>query len=376
MQINTNTTGMEAGLTVATDKNGRDHCVVVVKGTFVVGRNGEVNPAEKQEPLVATDVHYGDPGVTSVKYECEFAMFKPRADVIVNGEAVAPDGRPVRDLTVTLEIGTTRKAIRVVGDRRWERGILGITAPEPAPFLTMPLVYERAFGGSDHSHPSPRYHGSEVRNLVGVGFHRNSDPETIEGQPLPNLEHLRHPMRVWSDTAPPVGFGSISRNWQPRLKHAGTYDERWMKERLPFLPRDFDEQYFLSAPPDQQVPFLRGGEGVRCLNMTPEGVFEFRVPSFDVPILFVFRFPEREIPASPNLDTLIVEPALRRFQAIWRANVPLGRKLNALREVIVGPMPEPEAMSQSNDQRSFQSLAQLAEWNSTRGGLLSRNLKK
>ena len=28
-----NTTGMEAGLSVATDREGRDHCIVVIKGT-------------------------------------------------------------------------------------------------------------------------------------------------------------------------------------------------------------------------------------------------------------------------------------------------------------------------------------------------------
>ena len=128
MQINANSTGMEAGLTVATDKDGRDHCVVVVKGTFEVGRDGECRPAEKQEPLVFADVHRGDPGSTSLEYECEFALFKPRADVIINGTAVAPKGKPVQELTVALEVGPTRKEIRVVGDRRWERGILGFSA--------------------------------------------------------------------------------------------------------------------------------------------------------------------------------------------------------------------------------------------------------
>src|SRR5208283_338597 len=113
MQINTNTTGMEAGLTVATDKEGRDHCVVVVKGTFDVGDSGHPRPAEKQEPLVLTDLHHGDPASTSIKYECEFAMFKPRADVIVNGQAYAQKGKLVQEVTVALVIGDMRKEIRV-----------------------------------------------------------------------------------------------------------------------------------------------------------------------------------------------------------------------------------------------------------------------
>lgn len=374
MQINTNTTGMEAGLTVAADKDGRDHCVVVVKGTFEVGPDGASKPAEQQEPLVAADVHQGDPGSTSIKYECEFAMVKPRADVIVNGQAHAPRGKPVQEMTVALVIGSSRKEVRVVGDRRWEGGVLGFTASEPVPFVTMPLVFERAFGGSDHSHSNAKHHGSELRNLVGVGFHKNSDAATIEGQPLPNLEHPRQRMRSWSDTPPPVGFGVIGRNWQPRLKHAGTYDQRWLDERFPFLPEDFDPQYFLSAPADQQVPFFQGGEVIRCENMTPEGTFEFSVPRFELPLLFRFR--DREIEAMPNLDTLIVEPDPRRWLAVWRASVPLGRKLHALREVVVGPRARPKVIPMTKGKRHFQSLEELAAWNREHGLGRSRKPEK
>jgi hypothetical protein len=370
MQINANTTGMPAGLALATDKDGRDHCVVVVKGTFEVGDDGEPRPAEEQEPLVFTDIHHGDPGATSLNYECEFALFKPRADVIVNGQAVAPQGKPVRELTVVLEAGGSRKEVRVVGDRRWKAGILGFSATEPEPFVTMPLVYERAFGGSDLSHPDPKYHGTEVRNTVGVGFHKNSDAATIEGQPLPNLEQPRKPMQMWSDTPPPIGFGAVGRNWQPRLKFAGTYDQRWRDERFPFLPADFDPQYFQSAPADQQVPHFEGGEVIRCIHMTPNGVFEVRVPRFDVPL--VYRFRDRDVRATPKLDTLIVEPSLRRVLAVWRGSVPLGRKLHALREVVVGPQLTPAVVAGTNGKRRFGSLAELAAWNRAHGVRRSR----
>lgn len=370
MQINTNSTGMKAGLTVATDKNGRDHCVVVVKGTFEVGRDGDCRPAEKQEPLIVADVHHGDPASTSIEYECEFALFKPRADVIVNGMAVAPQGKPVQELTVALEVGGSRKEIRVVGDRRWDRGILGFNATKPEPFVTMPLVYERAFGGSDLSHANARYQGSELRNPLGVGFHLNSDAETIEGQPLPNLERPRHLMTSWSLKPQPIGFGSLGRNFQPRLGHAGTYDQRWRDERFPFLPDDFDAQYFQSAPTDQQVAYFEGGEVVRCLEMTESGVFEVRVPRFDIPL--VFRFRDREVPATPKLDTFIVEPSLGRVLAIWRTSLPLGRKIHALREVVVGPQPNRVAVAGTNGKRRFGSLEELASWNRAQGGTRPR----
>ena len=62
MQISSNTTLKQTGLTVATDKDGRDFCVIVIKGTFNIGTNGEAMLAEKQEALVYADIHYGDPG--------------------------------------------------------------------------------------------------------------------------------------------------------------------------------------------------------------------------------------------------------------------------------------------------------------------------
>jgi hypothetical protein len=357
MQINTNTTGMQAALTIATDKDGRDHCVVVVKGTFVVGPGGEAVPSETQEPPVVADVHHGDPTTSSVKYECEFALFKPRADVLVNGQAVAPEAKPVKELTVVLEIGSIRKEVRVIGDRRWDRGILGLRASNPVPFVTMPLTFERAFGGSDLTHPNLKHRGAELRNLVGVGFHKNSDTTAIEASPLPNLEHPRHLISTWSDTPPPVGFGVVGRTWLPRVKYAGTYDQRWLDERFPFLPEDFDQQYFLAAPADQQVPFFRGGEVVRCINMTATGSFEISVPRFDIPIRFRFR--DRDMTSVPNLDTLIIEPEQNRFLAVWRASAPLVRKPNALREVIVGLDHGTRAKSPVNGKTRHYSLQEL-----------------
>lgn len=358
MQITTNTTGMEAGLCVATDKEGRDYCVVVVKATFSVDKDGATPLAEKQEPLIYADVHYGDPSKTSIKYECDFARFKPMADIIVNGHAYSPGGKPVTETMVGLEVGSLKKVIRVVGDRHWEKRTIGLAPSEPTSFIKMPLVFERAFGGSDHSHKDPKHHGSETRNLVGVGFHKNSDTKSIEGTHLPNLEHPRDPMKSWYDTPPPMGFGVLARNWLPRVKHAGTYDEKWLNERFPFLPDDFSDCYFQAPPPDQQVPFPKGGEAVRCMNMTPDMDLMFTVPRVAVPI--TFRFKDRNVVAEPNLDTVIVEPDQRRVLVAWRATVPVGRKLTALREIVVGAQPRngPQAAGKPH----FRSLAELSEW--------------
>jgi hypothetical protein len=354
MQITSNTTSMQAGLTVALDKHGRDHCVVVVKGTFTVEPDGSTHLAEEQSPLVYADVHHGDPATTSIKYECDFAPNKPRADIIVNGHAVSPTGEPVEELLVSLQVGDLTKTVRVVGDRHWNLGFIGVRPSRRTPFVTMPLVYERAFGGADHTHPNPKHQGAERRNPIGVGFRKNADPEAIEGTPLPNFEDPEDPIRSWSDTPAPMGFGAIGRGWQPRITFAGTYDQKWLDQRFPFLPDDFDEQYFQSAPASQQVPHLKGGERVVCTNMRGDGPFDARVPSADVPLRFRFR--DREMVIHPRLDTLIIEPDHRRLIVVWRARVPLGRKLTALREVQVGRQ---TAARRTPGKRRYESLEAL-----------------
>ncbi|MFO1126861.1 MAG: DUF2169 domain-containing protein [Rhodospirillales bacterium] len=366
MQITANTTGMPAEVCVSTDKAGRDYCVCVVKGTFNIDQRGETKLAEEQAPFVYADIHRGDPGTTSIQYECDFAPFKPRVDIIVNGQAMSPDDKPLTELLVGVKVGNLlQKIIKVVGDRRWENGFSGLRASAPKPFVSMPLVYERSFGGSDNSHPDPKQQGAELRNPVGAGYRKNSDAGAAEGLPLPNLEAPREPMRRWNDRLSPVGFGTVGRGWQPRVRYAGTYDERWLNERFPFLPEDFDERYFQSAPDDQQTDSPINGEIVRCVNLSPAGFLQFGVPRCEFPV--TYRFRDRDEEAKPALDTLIIEPDQHRFFLVWRTRVPLGRKLNVLREILVGhPAPKPVSAPSSAKPR-FRSISEFIAWKNTKG---------
>jgi hypothetical protein len=360
MQIARNTTGMLAELNVVTDKEGRDHCLVVAKGTFTIEKDGTSRLADEQQAFAFADTHYGDPAQTSIKYESDFAPFKPRADIIVNGLAFAPRRKPATEVLVGLQFGNVKKIIRVTGDRHWDKGVAGLRPSDAQMFVTMPVIYERAFGGSDHTHPNPSHHGSDLRNPLGVGFRKNSDPRAILDTPLPNLEDPANAIRVWNERPAPMGFGVVGRGWQPRIKYAGTYDERWLDERFPILPEDFDTQYFLCAPADQQVPSLRDGDIIRCANMAPDPIVSFSVPKADLPI--TFRFRDKDVGVQPTLDTIIVEPDKYRFIANWRATVPLGRKLNALREVLVGEAPPAPQPRLRNGKPYFRSLSELAKW--------------
>ena len=116
-----NSTRMVAGCTLGMEPSGRELLVVVVKGTFriPVEPGARLQLAQEQVPLVSSDEFYGEPGRSAPRYEIDFAPRKQRCDVLLNGHAYAPGGRPIERLTVGLGIGDWSKSFSVVGDRAW-----------------------------------------------------------------------------------------------------------------------------------------------------------------------------------------------------------------------------------------------------------------
>jgi hypothetical protein len=236
---------------------------------------------------------------------------------------------------VGASVGGWSKTFTVVGDRVWEAGVSGIGASPPASFLTMPITYDRAFGGTDDRGEDASKHSAFMRNPIGRGYHTQLRNEWVNGSPLPNTEENGRPVsRVGADYRP-MSFGPVGRHWEPRSTFAGTYDQQWLEDHFPFLPPDFDEQYYQSAPADQQVPHLRGGETVALVNLTPEGQTTFTLPVFDAPVHFFPRKGDRE-DGQLLLDTVTVEPDQNRFMLVWRATRPLKKKMLEVAQVMVG----------------------------------------
>jgi hypothetical protein len=217
--------------------------------------------------------------VSAPLYECDFARYKPRCDVLLNGSAYAPDGRPVERVTVSLRVGPLNKSFDVVGDRTWQAGPFYMGVSKAKPFTRMPISYDKAFGGVDNAQPDPEKHRWYLLNHVGVGYHEDHAAKFLDGKPLPNTEEIGRRITSPNGDYRPMAFGPVGRAWHPRLALAGTYDKKWVDSKFPFLPADFDEGYFQAAPADQQIPYLAGGERVQCTNISPTGGFDFIVPN-------------------------------------------------------------------------------------------------
>jgi hypothetical protein len=354
-----NATGMPAWYTLGLERSGHERIVVAVKGTFVIPiKGGDPHLAEEQSPLVLSDEFSGEPGLSAPVYESDFALHKPRCDVLFNGSAYAPRGRPVPRVPVSLSLGSFTKSFAVVGDRVWQRSVMSVSASAAEPFDVMPISYDRAFGGAFASEKDPGQVHTYLTNPVGVGFGKGRDSASLFGSPLPNTEESGRSVTKPDGNYRPMAFGPIGRSWQPRAPLAGTYDQNWMDNVFPFLPADFDERYYQAAPADQQIEYPTGGEEVILDNLSRHGRLRFRLPTLRVPIEFTDASNART-QVDATLDTIVFEPDAGRMLLTWRASLPLKRNLLERREVVVGRPSSGFYRARETGKPYYTSLGQL-----------------
>ena len=329
-----NTTAFPAACIPHLDVDGRDLLAVVIKGSFRI-RPGSAAPtlADEQAPIVWADEFYGEPGVSSIRFESDTCPPKPGGDVVLIGHAYPGRGED-RITEVTIGVGRLRKTVRVFGDRRWEKNLGRWKVSPPEPFDRIPLVYERAYGGRDETDPDPAKHAYEPRNPVGTGFVAAGSRERLEGLALPNLEGPDDPVKGWKNRPEPAGFGFVGRDWMPRSGLAGTYDDQWQNERCPLLPTDFDQRFFNSAPSGLVSPRpFAGGEQVRVTGAHRRGDLQFRLPAHPLAVTAWIKGAARR--ATPALDTVVIEPDEERLLLIWRAAIPCSREFLHIRNVFI-----------------------------------------
>jgi hypothetical protein len=311
------------------DRNGAEVWLIALKCTFDVQPDGSVGISPDQPPVTRAPEYHGEPGQSSLKLESDLVLTKTTTDIVVLGHAYAPDATPVEQIDAGFRVGPVRKLLRVFGDRTWD----GSAPTPPQPFLEMPLVYERAFGGKDARSATPE-RDWEWRNPVGTGF--GTSRGNLQGIPVANIEYPDQLIRSWRDHPDPAGFGPVAGHWQPRAGLAGTYDEQWLKERQPLLPQDFNERFFQAAPVDQQAPgFLRGGEPVVLLRLTPGGELRFQLPRVFPAFETRFSDGSRLRHTDRKLHSVILEPDFPRVSLVWHSALPCHFKVHKLEQTIV-----------------------------------------
>lgn len=285
----------------------------VVKGTFRLTACGTATAMEEGD-FPTGDQFFDDDPDRGLKYDGDFAPYKPRTDVMLVGTCYAPGGKPAAACRVSLGVAGWRKTLVAVGDRAWLRGPLGESISDPVPFTSIPVRLQRAYGGPGFA-----------RNPLGRGHRLDV---------LPNFEDPKRRITSSSTEFEPASFAPLPRTWPQRTSRLGTYTGTWLRERWPWFPHDFDWGHFNAAPLDQQFEgYLRGDEPVELENLhSVHARYETRLPGIRPQVFVVDGYGVREVPL--RLDTLWVDADEEKLVLVWRGALAIQSiKLADLREV-------------------------------------------
>ena len=272
--------------------------VLIVKATYQY-MNGKLVTAVEQEPLNFSDTCFGEVNETPLCYPSDLVPYKPRADVIVIGDAYAPNGDSLLKWDCSVQVGNLSHSVTVTGPRDWEYKKLGGWAlGDIEPVSHVPLRYDYAFGGM---HPGPDDAIiTDERNPLGLGLidenHSPRDKPIAAPQVLEHRQELTDPFRKLV----PAGIGPIPPAWLPRRPLGGTYDQDWVDNVWPHWAADYDFAYHNSAARGMNVNgFLRGDERVILTNMHP-----------DMPEIVL------DLPSDPVMAHIVNDEGQRRMVAM------------------------------------------------------------
>lgn len=323
-----NNTPFAAGSNIFRDRHGTERLTVILKATFVLPEPGHAAKlADQQLPLLLADEYFGDPQKTGIRYPADLVPEKPATDIGLIGSAYSPDGNPQTRLKASIQAGSVSKTVLVTGNRYWyEAKKNKIASPTtPQTFVSIPLTYEHAFGGSDNGE-------TYTSNPIGTGF--MVDAQRAHGRKLPNIEDPRQLISRPSDRPPSAGFGFISPSWEDRRKYTGTCDDAWRLNQFPLPPMDFDPRFYNAAAPGLIAPsYLEGGEEVRLVNLSPKGILEFALPGLSINL--VYRLFRVERHATARIWTVCIEPDAERFSLTWGASIETHGQKGQLQDILL-----------------------------------------
>lgn len=299
--------------------------VVTAKATFRIGAGGPEIDVDRPLPILHAD------------QETDLGLLPrdvvPRMDdafeVMLLGAAYAPGGRPIKERTVALTVGSERRELAVIGDRVWESGPQGWRISRPTPFTRMPISYDRAFGGTcevlvDRDAPvdvadpvNPRGRGFDPAPTVKAFAEQLRPPR---GYPrydttrrLPNIEDPRARIQRWSDAPRPAGWGAVPID---TALHARRAIAPRPEARFGAAPFELTPGALHRAHPDWVIAAPEAGAAVTLEGLTPEPRLAFRLPKARVVADYVAGEHTGTIELAPH--ALVLLPEERRFYLVFR----------------------------------------------------------
>lgn len=293
--------------------------MIVAKGTWRAPQGTPVLETQEPAPILVKDTPtpFGDlPRDDTLRAD-------PAFEVILLGQAHAPGGKPCERMTVALAVGGTRRELLVLGDRVWEKGLLGQKIGATAPFTTMPLTWARAFGGTAGIEIDRESFVDvcDVRNAAGRGFDPAPHakglgakfkcpkpyPRFDPARQLPNVELPQSPVRAWGDQPDPACWATVPTT-------SSIHGLRMPVS--PSVPKP-GPGLFHRAHPDWVLPKVPPAKTmVTVEGATPDGRWSFALPTVQVWLDVLAGGREERIEAVPQL--LLLLPEERTFHLVYR----------------------------------------------------------
>lgn len=346
---------------------------MLIKRTYVVETDGHCTLAsdDEQEVLSLAEYAYEEvdpPLVSAIQYGDDTMAFKEATDVVVQGSAQTYGSWKSRT-TVQLQVAGVTREIVVFGDRTGEWTSLGPRFSEPEPFETMPIRYERAYGGLDRTaferfgipgldelraaRPEWKLECKTPfhyrRNPAGRGFLIELDRESFDGLAIPNLEYPFDPLRpeslavgpplFWMNGPVPAGMDWQGGRWFPRVGYLGLtppfeagdgqpaeVQYGWAAPDILDIPsllktvgHPIRSEFTQAASPGLDLPDLGPGEAVELTNMHPAmNVWRVYLPS-EVPTVKLALGGKRMDTLDTHLNSVVVRPDADEIVMVWCA---------------------------------------------------------
>lgn len=311
--------------------------IVVAKATYKFDNQGNVE-IDTQEPFPL----FGNDEKTELGLlpRDDFPRKDSVFEVILLGSAFAPRGKSTESMTVSLTVGKHKRKIVVFGDRQWIRDSISkdkAVISKPKLFTSMPLTYERAFGGSCEvflDKDSPVTVADPI-NRSGRGFDFEAIIKgiseqfyTAKGYPifdktrcLPNVEHSDQLIKKWDDVPTPACWATVPMDTGIHAKRSMDISKININQDDP-LGSDFptslplDKGVFHRASPEWIIDLPQKGAQIILEGLTPEGILKFALPSLRIFMDYVVgdRSGVREL--SPQM--LVLLPDEKRFYVVHR----------------------------------------------------------
>jgi hypothetical protein len=280
--------------------------VVVVKATFALADKA-VATLTAPRAIANTDRFHKDDPRRSLALASDLAPRLAAAEVTFVGSAHASTPVPTRAVRLLVSRGQQSlvdKTLHVHGDRTIAANGVGTG---PAPFTSMSLVYERAYGG-------PTFHD----NPCGTGAARSLSGETR----LPNIVYPSAVQQALAAGFGPIGAATASRR---RLLPPGA--EAGFRGPVLDLDEPLPAGYFNAAPADQRS-MANGAAWISDERITLTGliagaeIFDTRLPGARARATARFaNQTEKAIDLVP--DTIQIDGDAKVACVLFRGSLPL-----------------------------------------------------